>query len=376
MLVLAAIAILAISCGSNDGHSVALNIENAEGQLVTFNKRDAAGMIILDSARVGRSGEVVFDIPALPLDFYQIVLAGTNKQCAIAIDSTERLSMRIDAEEFDVATNIEGSQHTAKFHEWYSSMKANEKELEELKKGLTETPEDKTLLTRYNDLNKSYYDDTKAFITDNAGSPVVIAALNKINFQTEKELYKSAIAGLAGKMDQSVFFQSLNTQVQRVAQQEAAQEQQRLRQEQLAKLIPVGQEAPDFTQKTPEGKDMSLSDLRGKVVLVDFWASWCKPCRAENPNVVRMYNKYKSKGFDILSVSLDKTQDKWVNAIAQDNMTWHHVSDLKAWQNSAARQYGVQSIPFTVLVDKDGTIIQKNLRGRALENKLDELFGA
>ncbi|MCB0629205.1 MAG: TlpA family protein disulfide reductase [Lewinella sp.] len=137
----------------------------------------------------------------------------------------------------------------------------------------------------------------------------------------------------------------------------------------------IGGVAPDFTQQNPEGIDLSLSDLRGKVILLDFWASWCGPCRRENPNVVRVYEKYKDKGFDILSVSLDKTKDRWLQAIEQDNMVWHHVSDLKGWQNEVAQTYGVSSIPHTILLDADGKILARNLRGAQLEQKLAELFG-
>ncbi len=136
----------------------------------------------------------------------------------------------------------------------------------------------------------------------------------------------------------------------------------------------VGAEAPDFAQATPEGKMMRLSDLRGKVVLVDFWASWCGPCRRENPNVVRMYNTYKDKGFEILGVSLDRDRQRWLEAISEDGLTWYHVSDLKQWSNEVAQMYGVSSIPHTVLVDKEGKIIARNLRGEALERKLAEIF--
>ena len=134
--------------------------------------------------------------------------------------------------------------------------------------------------------------------------------------------------------------------------------------------------APDFKQATPEGPEMSLSDLRGKYVLVDFWASWCGPCRRENPNVVRVYQKYNQKGFEVLSVSLDSNRDRWLAAIEKDNMTWHHISDLGGWGNSAAKLYGVRSIPRTFLVDPEGRIIASNLRGPALEAKLAEIFGS
>jgi peroxiredoxin len=136
----------------------------------------------------------------------------------------------------------------------------------------------------------------------------------------------------------------------------------------------VGGEAPDFAQNSPEGESISLSSLRGKVVLVDFWASWCGPCRKENPHVKKLYSQYKDKGFDILGVSLDKTKSRWTAAIAADGLPWHHVSDLKGWKNEVAVQYGVTSIPQTVLVDKEGRIIARNLRGPALDKKLAELF--
>ncbi|MEM0994112.1 MAG: TlpA disulfide reductase family protein [Bacteroidota bacterium] len=141
-----------------------------------------------------------------------------------------------------------------------------------------------------------------------------------------------------------------------------------------AKAFVIGATAPDFTQKTPEGEEMSLSDLKGKVVLVDFWASWCGPCRKENPNVVRMYEKYKAKGFEILGVSLDRQQSRWLQAIKADGLTWAQVSDLKGWQNEVAQIYGVRSIPSTVLVDAEGKILARDLRGIALERKLEEVF--
>jgi peroxiredoxin len=136
----------------------------------------------------------------------------------------------------------------------------------------------------------------------------------------------------------------------------------------------IGSKAPDITLNTPQGTTLSLSSLQGKYVLIDFWASWCRPCRAENPNVVRVYNKYKDKGFEIFGVSLDQEADAWVQAIAQDGLTWKHVSDLGGWQSSAAKAYKVSSIPQTLLLDKEGVIIAKNLRGGELEAKLSEVF--
>lgn len=138
----------------------------------------------------------------------------------------------------------------------------------------------------------------------------------------------------------------------------------------------IGAEAPELEFPNPDGKMMKLSDLRGKVVLIDFWASWCRPCRMENPNVVKLYNQYKDKGFDVFSVSLDSSHDSWVAAIAADKLTWpNHVSDLKKWSSAGAKIYGVNSIPCTFLIDREGRILAKNLRGDALARALKEIFG-
>ena len=147
----------------------------------------------------------------------------------------------------------------------------------------------------------------------------------------------------------------------------------------LAQLPPpateVGDLAPDILLKDSTGKDVALSSLRGQIVLIDFWASWCGPCRQENPNVVKTYNQFKDKGFTIYSVSLDQDKGKWINAIAKDKLTWpSHVSDLKGWQSEGAKLYRVTSIPATFLIGKDGRIISKNLRGGKLESELQKLI--
>jgi len=140
------------------------------------------------------------------------------------------------------------------------------------------------------------------------------------------------------------------------------------------KKTAIGVVAPDFTMNDPEGKPIQLSSLRGKVVLIDFWASWCAPCRQENPNTVKLYQQYQAKGLEILGVSLDKTKEDWIKAIKDDNLNWKHVSDLQYWNNTAARLYSVNSIPQTYLLDKDGKIIAKGLKGEQLAAKLKELL--
>lgn len=142
----------------------------------------------------------------------------------------------------------------------------------------------------------------------------------------------------------------------------------------IKKKVAVGNLAIDFSSTTPDGKQIKLSQFYGNYLLLDFWASWCPSCRKENPNLVKAYNKYKAKGFNIFAVSLDQKKENWVNAIAKDNLTWIHVSDLKFWDSAPAKLYAVRNIPSNVLIDPQGNIIALNLRGEELEKKLEEIF--
>lgn len=205
-----------------------------------------------------------------------------------------------------------------------------------------------------------------------------VLALNLSKVSSKSKAYRYALGGIAGGLRQQnnpLFIDYGQKMVDRYPDDNSPSMQDFRKKVEIAAGFLPGAVAPDFTQNTPDDEPFSLSDLRGKVVLVDFWASWCGPCRRENPHVVTLYNKYKDKGFDILGVSLDKQRDRWVAAIEKDGLDWHHISDLKGWRNEVAQMYSVSSVPHTILLDREGRIIARKLRAHELEAKLKEIFG-
>lgn len=242
-------------------------------------------------------------------------------------------------------------------------------------KGRGNDPEAETWIqTQYGKLmeeQKTYITD---FIQKHSTEPASLLALSNqlgqqpvLNPRTDFDLFEKVDVQLFKRYPKSALVLNLHKYVAAMRPQIQTANSQ-------AKLTGTGAIAPEISLPDPDGKTQSLSSLRGKIVLVDFWAGWCAPCRRENPNLVKAYNKYHSKGFEIFQISLDKTKPEWVAAIKQDGLNWIHVSDLKYWGSPVARQYGIESIPANYLLDKDGKIIGSNLRGADLEAELDKLF--
>lgn len=211
---------------------------------------------------------------------------------------------------------------------------------------------------QYMELHYAAYDSIVASLES---KPVSLGLINLLQGNTfEKDryypLYKKVADQVIAQWPNSIHSRQFNEMVQKMA------------------ITAIGVKAPEISMPDPSGKIVTLSSFKGKYVLVDFWAKWCGPCRKENPNVVKAYNEFKDKNFEVLGVSLDRSKDDWVQAIEQDGLTWTHVSDLKYFESQAAQDYNINAIPFSVLIDPNGVIIAKNLRGSALHKKLAEVL--
>jgi thiol-disulfide isomerase/thioredoxin len=369
------IPLLALTaCGAgNSTRTIEANIGGGGGKMLYFDRFAGNKPVHVDSVKLDADGKGVFRLPRMPLDFYALALSPQD-MVVVVLDSAESVKVEATAGNLQEPAKVEGSVHSDLLYGFFRDSKKFDKEKQELVQRINVDRTDTAAINRINVLNQEFYTMCKKFAQENKSSPAVLAAISRLNMQQEMPLFTEVRDALRKTIPQSDYYAGFRDQVDRVTQQLAAQRAQEEQSARMDNLIPVGSIAPDFAQETPEGKKLALSDLRGNVVLIDFWASWCKPCRMENPNVKKVYAEYHKKGFEIIGVSLDRTKEAWIGAIQQDGLPWKHVSDLGFWNNAAAQQYGVSSIPYTVLIGKDGTVLAKNLRGPALEQKLAEVF--
>jgi peroxiredoxin len=213
-----------------------------------------------------------------------------------------------------------------------------------------------TIEAEYHLINGKKTSYLRDVLTKNVKSPASLLFVDKLDINEDLDVYEAVASGVLSVYPDFKLARDLKIRTA------------------LERKLAPGSPAPEIVLPTPEGDLYKLSSLKGNIVLIDFWASWCGPCRKDNPEVVRMYKRFNSKGFEILGVSLDRDKDAWVKAIAKDSLSWNQVSDLKYWQSEAAQAYGVKSIPHTVLLDRNGLVIARGLRGKALERKLEEIF--
>ena len=349
-------------------------ISNPKNIPLSINFIGPAGMQNMGAIDVDSSGNFNHELTIDDIGLYSLAYNAENS-ILLFIEPGSSTVITVDGNQlFDSYSLTESTKDSKLIKEYFEEYNRFAKEQQDLNLQMStldySADDARTELIAKSEAIRAEFNQYKrSFIDANEEMPMLAFLLDHLNPKTELDYIKK----IGESAKKSLFGTHYNDMVQRVVQ---ARIQSQNPPPTPSGQIAVGQMAPEIAFPNPNGEIIKLSSLRGKLVLLDFWASWCRPCRMENPNVVRMYNKYKDKGFDIYSFSLDQNPARWKNAIQQDGLVWpNHASDLKGWNTATIPLYGFKGIPFTVLIDKDGKILETNLRGPALENKLKSLLG-
>lgn len=359
---------------TSSGFEIKGNLLNSKSESIYLEKLTQKGPTIVDSAVIDEKGEFLIHNYSPSVGFYRLRLTNANF-AMLVLDSAQKLVITGDARDLGNTFKAEGSTDTKLFLEFQELAKMQKVRTDSLESvfnnaiitqkldSLKADALSKELQKPYEAMVATYSEIVSKKILENTNSFASIMAIQQIKPEIYLHVYKALDKGLTNRYpnnDDAKAFHGMVEQAEMMVNRTQA--------------IKIGAEAPELILPMPNDKELALTSLRGKVVLIDFWASWCGPCRKELPNVKRCYEKYKSKGFEILGVSLDKDREDWLDAITKEGLTWPQVSDLKFWQSEACSIYAVQSIPYTVLVDKDGKIIATDLRGADLDKKLAEVL--
>lgn len=342
------------------GYELLVKLDGAEGNIL-LEKRGVSSWIPVDTAQIVDGVAVLKGKVDIPEDYY-LSVSGQPPKTIIFIENS-KMEVRGDAKDFE---NIEV---TGSFtHDQYRGINEELRQIGEQYMSIyqlarkADTAGDTLKAQQLIEQVKVLYDSTNEvqvnFIRNNPSSYINPYLLSRVQYYLGTGELGNLVSSLDPKMEQLPSIIALKERLKKL------------------KSVEIGKIAPDFTMNDPEGKPVTFSDVysQNELTLLDFWAAWCGPCRAENPNVVAVFNEFKDKGFGVFGVSLDRDKQSWLKAIEDDRLSWIHVSDLAYWNNSAAKLYAVNSIPASLIVDRNGVIKAKDRKGEDLRKTVDELL--
>ncbi len=377
-----AILVLLLSCnGEKSSFKVSGNLDNGEGMMIYLKEMTSTEMIPVDSALIDEFG--AFELNGIsPENRFYAIHTQPESFIYILAGKGDKLILEGDAQALTSTYTIAGSEDSRLIRELTSEQNRVIARIYQLNRVFTDSVHSPDFMdiklgldSIYNGILQAHRDYTFAFIEDNLHSQASLMALYQqigprhyvLDPEQDFKYFAMVDSSLGILYPESDAVQDLHRQVDELKQKMMVESMS-------ARRLAPGTIAPEIALPDPDGDTILLSSLRGSYVLLDFWASWCPPCREENPNLVRVYQKYHDKGFEIYQVSLDRTRDAWLKGIRDDGLHWIHVSDLKFWSSVVVPIYNIEGIPMSYLLDRQGRIIAQNLRGERLEQELKNLF--